>query len=473
MIKLIIESTLLIYSGVLLVFYTVLVFWAIRRLRAYTGSKEIADTFLLLNSPFQPSVSIVASCYNEALLIADCVGALMRLEYDNYQVIIVNDGSKDDTLKILTETYDLYLSDQQVPSTIPTAEVRGVYLSRNKTWYNLTVIDKANGGKADAMNAGLCYATNDYLICIDADSVLVPDALSKLMMPVLRASDSEPVVAVGGTIGIANGCIIDNGVVVSKRVPDNYLASIQVVEYARAFLVGRMGWSATNSLLLVSGALGMFKRELILGIGGYDKTTIGEDFELVVRIRRMLLEAKVKHRVEYIPETLLWTEVPSTFKILYRQRKRWAKGLLSTLFRNRKMLFNPRYGRFGMLIFPYWVFYEWLAPFVEFFGMLYFVYCIVASDVNWLFFAFLTIFMFLFGGVLSVAGVMFEQLVIHSYERKQDVLKLFLRGVTELLLFHPFVVYSSIKGNIEYMMGKRLGWGEMSRRGHSSDSRKR
>lgn len=463
-----IETLILIYSLLLILMYTILVLSASRKLMKHSKQKELNNPYLLLNSPLQPSISIVASCYNEAFTVCDCVGALMRLEYDDYEIIVVNDGSTDQTLSILIDNYELYLTDKEVPQLFDLAPIRGVYRSRNKTWYNLTIIDKENGGKADAINAGISLAKGEYLINIDVDSVIVPDALTKLMMPVMQAKEA-PVVAVGGSIGIANGCKIVNGVIVEKRVPKNFLASIQIVEYARAFLIGRMGWAGMNALLLVSGALGAFRRDLVVEVGGYQRASIGEDLELITRIRCYLIEKKMKHRVEYVPDVLLWTEAPSSFRTLYRQRVRWAKGLISMLIMNWRVILNPAYGRIGLLSFPYWILYEWMAPFIELGGVVYLTYTIIADEVNWLFFIFITTFIFLFGGVISVVSIGIDELVNHSYYRKRDLIILFLRGVTELLFFHPFVSMCAIIGNIQYLLGNKGGWGVMTRKGFSKN----
>ena len=463
------EAVVLLYTLVLLLLYTTLAVAAGWKLRQGARKQEAADTYLLLNSPLQPSVTIVAPCYNESVLIVDSVSALMRLEYDRYEVVVVNDGSRDDSLDVLVRAFALYRTDEEVPALFSTAAVRGVYRSSNPAWYNLRVVDKENGGKADALNAGVALSQSEYLIALDADSVLVPKALRTLVGAVIRSSDDEPVVAVGGAVGIANGCRIDRGVVVSTGAPKNYLASIQAVEYARAFLLGRMGWSAFNSLVLVSGALGMFRRADIVEVGGYRSTSIAEDLELLVRMRRRLTDRGIRHRVLYVPQTLLWTEVPSTFRVLMRQRIRWTKGLISTLVENRSMAFNARYGRLGWVVYPYWVFYEWLAPLVETAGIVYFVVMVLVGSVNWPFFVFLALFMFLFGGVFSVTGVLFEQLSVHAYGRKRDVVRLFARGITELFVFHPWVTWAALAGNFQYFFRRRRRtvWGDMPRRGHS------
>lgn len=462
-----IELFIFIYSFVLLAIYTLLSIFAVHKFIKYKRQSVLDDNYLILNSPIQPSISVIASAYNEAVSIIDCVGALLRLEYDNYEVIVVNDGSVDETLELLIKKYDLYMTDETVEKELSFKDVRGVYRSRGKHWYSLMVIDKVNGGKADAINCGVSKASGEYIINIDVDSILLPDSLVKLILPVLKSDGKSEVIAVGAGIGVANNCVIDNGVIVSCRVPENTLLSIQVIEYARAFFLGRIGWSELNMLMIISGAIGLFRRDIVISIGGYNVSSIGEDMELIVRARRILYDAKIDHRIEFVPDVLLWTEVPSSLRMLYRQRVRWTKGLISSLLYNKKMFLNPRYGRIGMVAFPFWVFYEWFAPIMELLGFIYFIVVFFTIGINWIFLIFLTVFIFLFGGVFSTVAIFMDQLAAHSYGKRSDLLKLILRGLTEPFFYHVIITYSAIVGNIEYILGKRHNWGKMTRKGFS------
>lgn len=189
----------------------------------------------------------------------------------------------------------------------------------------------------------------------------------KLIKPFLDSE--EKVIASGGIIRVANNCIIEDGRLVDIKLPDTFLARAQIIEYFRAFLMGRMAWSHLDGLLLISGAFGMFDKETVIEAGGYDASTVGEDMELLVRMRRMMREQKQKYRVGFVPDPLCWTEVPQSWKILHRQRNRWTRGTAETLYIHRKMLFNPKYKVLGMLSVPYWLFFEWMAPLIEFLGI--------------------------------------------------------------------------------------------------------
>ena len=338
-----------------------------------------------------------------------------------------------------------------------------MYRSSNRAYSFLTVIDKENGGKADALNAGINISQYPYFISIDVDCVIVPDALLRLVKPFLGYS-SKKVVATGGVIRIANSCKIENGQIMQVNVPEKLLGRFQVIEYLRSFLMGRMAWSKLNGLLLISGALGMFDKEVVIQCGGYNSHTVGEDMELVVRMRRYLYEHGIKHKVEYIPDPLCWTEVPTSLKGLQRQRNRWTRGNIDTLLIHRKLFFNPKYGRLGMLGHPFWFFFEWLAPLVETAGFIFMIFLILMGMVNWPLFWFLLIFVYLFSVSFSFYAVLFDEFTFHRYHRFAHLRRLFIIPFIEPIIYHPLNVYWAIRGNIAFLRGDRR-WGQHDRKG--------
>lgn len=459
-----VDFLILLYSVALVISYILMGCIAIYGLLRYIHKNKSTDyNVILYSGSLEPSVSIIASCYNESVMVVDCLHSLLTLQYNNYEVVVVNDGSKDDTLQKMCREFDLEKIEYFVHERIPTKQIRGVYKSKNKAYYNLIVVDKENGGKADAMNAGFNVSTRLFAVCIDVDSVLAPDALLKLTKPILE-SPASVVASVGGAVHVANGCEFNGGVLVEKRVPGNYNVRMQIVEYLRTFLIGRMAFSQVNGLMLVSGALGIFRKDLIFAVGGYRIQSIGEDMELTVRIRKYLYEHKMPHGVVYIPEPLLWTEVPSTNAVLERQRTRWTRGLIDTLRLHKNVFFNPKYGVFGMVSYPYFVFFEWLAPFIEFLGMLYVIILFSLGMIQWKVYLFLFVFMYLFGICFSFLGIFLSQITYHLYERKVDLLKLFGIAFFEIFFYHPRIVYWSLKGNWMYLRGKN-SWGDMARQG--------
>lgn len=275
-------------------------------------------------------------------------------------------------------------------------------------------------------------------------------------------------IATGGVIRIANSCIVENGRLLKVKLPSQFLPRVQTLEYIRAFLLGRMAWSRLNGLLLISGAFGAFDKEIVVKCGGYNHKTVGEDMELVVRMRRYMEEKGIPHKVSFIPDPLCWTEAPSTFKILGRQRNRWTRGTIETLQMHKVMFFNPKFGLLGMISYPYWFFFEFLAPIVEFFGFIAFIVFASFGLIQWSFFLGLLLFIFSFGFLYSVFAILTEVLTYNQYKTNRNLLLLILTAFLEPLIFHPFVVWSAIKGNID-LLRKKNSWGEMTRKGFTKE----
>lgn len=455
----------LFYSVVLLFSYLFIGLYSIGETKIYLQKNSFTDYRILATTSELPGISIIAPAYNEANTIIENVSSLLSMHYNNAELIIVNDGSKDDTLEKLIKAYNLYKANYFVDEQISTKRVRGVYKSRNRVYNKLIVVDKDNGGKADALNVGINISQKDYIVCIDVDCILEQDALLKMIKPFMEHPGSR-VIASGGVIRIANDCKIKNGKLQKVNLPDQFLPQVQTLEYIRAFLLGRMAWSRLNGLLLISGAFGAFDKEIVIKCGGYNHKTVGEDMELVVRMRRYMEEMKEPYKVTYIPDPLCWTEAPSTYKVLGRQRNRWTRGTIETLWFHRKMFFNPNYGFLGMVSYPYWFFFEFLAPIVEFFGAISFIVFAVLGMVNWSVFVSLFGFIIGFAFLYSLFSIFMEVVTYNQYKRKRDILRLMLTAIKEPFVFHPFVVWSAIRGNID-LIRKKNSWGEMTRQGFS------
>jgi poly-beta-1,6-N-acetyl-D-glucosamine synthase len=431
----------------------------------YKKEMEASEYDGLLSSPFAPSLTVIAPAYNETLSIVDNIRSLLSLRYANYNLVVVNDGSKDDTLQRCIDNYDMVLVEGfEYNMQIETKPVRGVYKSRNPAFDKLYVIDKVNGGKADAINVGINIADKEYFACIDVDCILESDVFLKLVRPIMIEAEKR-VVAVGGIVWLTNDSLIENGQLMQINAPNTYIARIQVVEYIRAFLLGRTAWTRPNGLLLISGAMGIFERKLALEIGGYNHKTVGEDMELVMRMHRHMLETKQKYKVAYVPEPLCWTEAPSSYAVLGRQRNRWTRGSIDSLRLHKVMFFNPRYKFLGLVSYPYWLFAEWLAPLLEFFGLIFFFILILLGMVNWTFFFLLMIFVYTFSLFFSTYALFVQELSYFKYETRKDIWKLFLTILAEPFYYHPRVVWWAVKGNYDFFIKKSHGWGEMVRTG--------
>lgn len=312
-------------------------------------------------------ISVIVPAYNEELTIVESVRSLLSLEYPLYEVIVVNDGSKDKTLNTLIEAFDLKRIDYAHKEIINTNHVKAAY--RSKFYNKLLVIDKENGGKADTLNVGINFSNYDYICGIDADSIIESDGLLKMMSSVLDSD--EIVLALGGSIVAVNGSTVDHGYVEKYALPKTFLTRAQSIEYIRAFNTGRLAFSKMRSLLIISGAFGLFEKRMLIRVGGYlaassfKKKTVGEDMELVVRITREATESNLPHRMKYVPTARCYTEIPSARKTLFSQRNRWQRGLIETLSNHRKMIFNPKYGASGLFGMPYYFLFEMIAPIFE------------------------------------------------------------------------------------------------------------
>ncbi|QCR24873.1 glycosyl transferase family 2 [Pontibacter sp. SGAir0037] len=437
-------------------------------MRSYKKKNSFVDYRTILSSPNAPSVSLIAPAYNESMTIVDNVRSLLTLHYNNCEIIIVNDGSKDNTLALLIEAYELEKVNMVLDERVATKAVRGIYKAKNPAYHKLVVVDKENGGKADALNVGINVSSNQLIACIDVDCVLEQDAILKLVKPFME--EDRKVIATGGVIRIANSCIVEDGRLVKVKVPESFIARVQVLEYFRAFLMGRMAWAKVDGLLLISGAFGMFDKETVIRAGGYNHNTVGEDMELLVRMRRLMYEEKQPCKVAFIPDPLCWTEAPQTWNILKRQRNRWTRGTAETLWIHRKMIFNRKYGIHGMLSLPLWVLFEWAAPLIEFFGLLFFLFIMLLGYANWLYFFSFFALVYTFAIMNSVFAILFEERSYQQYKKPRFMLSLVLTALLEPLIYHPVTVWAAILGNRDLMTGKK-SWGEMTRTGFAQKAK--
>lgn len=444
----------LLINGMYLILYLI----SFVEIADYVRREVFSGLSELFTSSYAPPVSVVVPAYNEEATIADSVRSFLSLHYPQHEVVVVNDGSRDDTLEVLMEEFDLYESDQPVRVQLETERIKGIYTSQAE---NLIVVDKENGGKSDALNAGVCVAGYPLVCCMDADIILEEDALLRAARPIIESSN---VAAVGGIVRVANGCKFEKGRILEVRTPRKLLPNFQIVEYLRAFITTRTAWSKLNCLLIISGAFGMFRRRDLILAGGYAGDTVGEDMELTTRIHRVLRENDRDYRISFIPDPIAWTEVPNTVKVLRRQRDRWHRGLIDTILRHRKMLFNPKYGVVGTIAMPYFFLFEFLGPVVEILGYVAFIIGLALGLLN-LPFA-LAFFMAAvgLGAFLSVAAVFLEELRLERYPNWRDLTKLTFFGILENFgyrqlntLWRVGAIFSFLRGNLD--------WGSMERQG--------
>lgn len=458
------EWAILIYFLVVNGWYLLLLLSAALEMREYVLQARGQARWKILGSRVAPSISVLAPGYNEAATIAESVRALLALHYPNLEVVVVNDGSKDATLSVLVDTFDLQPIHPIFQRRIHSADVVALY--RSRTHPNLVVVDKVNGGKADALNAGLNLASGELVCAIDADTLIEPDALLRMVRPFVRKPD---VVAAGGTIRIANNSSVDAGRVVRTRVPRKGIPGFQVVEYLRAFLFGRLGWNRLGGNLIISGAFGLFRRDAMIAAGGYLEETVGEDMELALRLRRLGYEQKGPKRIDFIPDPVAWTEAPETLRVLGRQRDRWHRGLADVLWRHKRVILNPRYGAMGLVSFPYFVVIELLAPLVEAIGLLGLVLGLVLGAIDWPFAILFFLVAYGLGATLTMMTLVLEEVSFHRYEGFRDRVLLVVWALLENLGYRQMTVWWRLKGMWKYLRGSRA-WGHMERRGFGGAS---
>ena len=455
----------LVFTILIIGSYIILAFFSSRETMEYLKKNSFVHHKDLITSPIAPSISIIAPAYNESLNIVENVRSLLSTHYVNYDVIIVNDGSKDDSLEKLIKAYDLEKVEYLIDEKVPTQKLRdGVFKSKNPAFDKLIVVDKENGGKADALNCGINISESKYLACIDVDCLLLEDSLQRMIKPFLEYTDRR-VIASGGVIRIANSCKIENGKLLEVNFPDSWLERAQILEYLRSFLLGRMAWARLNGLLVISGAFGIFDKEIAIEVGGYDTKTVGEDMEIIVRMRKYMEERNLKYKVAYIPDPLCWTEAPDDMKIFISQRNRWTRGTIETLKMHRNIGLNPKYRTLGLLSFPYWFIFERMAPLIEVTGMFYFLFLVFYSSLNWSYIAGLFVLAYLFSLLFSFVAIFTEEFTYHQYKKKGIGFKLILTIFLEPFILHPFVLYAAIRGNIDYYFNKNKKWGVMVRKG--------
>ncbi len=439
------------------IFLTVLSFSVLRRYLNQT--KLFSKDKNLFHSSFYKPISVLVPAYNEQNTISDNVKSLLQLRYPEFEIIVVNDGSTDTTLDVLKEVYHLRRSFRPIVNNIACKNLKAVYTSPD--YSNLVVVDKENGGKADALNAGINVSRYPLVSAIDSDSILETDVMTKLVRPFL---DDHRTIAVGGIVRVANGCTIRAGEVVNIDISTNVLANFQIIEYLRAFLFGRVGWDVLNSLLIISGAFGLFLKKAIIMSGGYLHDTVGEDMELIVRMHRVMRENNLPYRITFIPEPVCWTEVPESLKILGRQRNRWQRGLIESLMAHRKMLLNKRFGIIGMLAMPFFFFFEMLGPVIELFGYIVFTISCISGFVNVKFAILFFSVAIVLGIVLSAGSLVLEELSFRKYPRYSHIALLFLYSILENFGYRQINTWWRFRGIIDYLCGKK-SWGKMERKG--------
>ncbi len=444
--------------------YLCLFILSLSEVRRFVRRTFFSDYQRLRESELGWPVSILVAAHNEERTIVETIRSLMMLSYSEFEIIIINDGSTDQTLKTLMESFGLRRVGIAYRKSLDTEPVRGIYASLDRS--NLIVVDKVRGGKSDALNCGINLSRYPLICSIDADSMIEDNALLRVVKPFME--HPEEMIAAGGIVRIVNGCTVKDGHVTTIALPDRSLPIMQAVEYLRAFLMGRVGWSALQSLLIISGAFGIYRKQLVIDIGGFSRESDTEDLELVVRMHRYMRDKKKKYRVTFVPDPVCWTEVPTTLRVLMQQRNRWHRGLIQTLWGNRRMLFNPRYGTVGLFAFPYFFIFEMLGPFIEFLGYISISLSAMLGVLNRDFFLLFLGVSILYGVFLSVSAVLLEEISFRRYPSWLDLIKLITFSILENFGYRQLLTFFKVKAFVDLIFRRRY-WGTMKRTGFRNE----
>lgn len=451
------------YSMALMISYVMLIFMARKYTAGYQKWTRNYTRNIVETSPITPGVSIVAPAYNEEVTIVENVHSLLAQQYPKFEIIIVNDGSKDKTLEKLIENFDMVEVPYNYVERIHCQPFKRLFRSTNLRYSKLVVVDKMNGGtKADAVNGGLNVAQYPYFINTDVDCLLAKDAIYECIFPVLLNSN---IIAVSGTMSMSNGFEVQDGEVVEYKPSWNPLPLFQDLEYKRSFLVGKMGWSYLNAMPNVSGGYGLFNTQVVIAAGGYGYDSFAEDMDMLFRMIAYCCDFNRPYKVVQIPHTCCWTEGPSTMKVIYRQRIRWGRGLFQLMHKHLHMIFKPRYRQLGMITLPYVFVFEFIAPIIEFVGYIMLAFLIYHQRVNWDTFWIVFASIYCFSFMVSQFIVFYDFVLGGSYTKNRNYLKLLIAGMLEPILYHPIITYCSLKGYANYITGKKATWGEMTRTG--------
>ena len=413
----------------------------------------------ILPSDYYVPISIIVPAYNEEITVVDTVRSLLTLEYRAYEIIVVDDGSKDRTSEVLAKAFDMHLVHRPIRRQVDCQREEFIYETRAQK-VPLTLIRKKNGGKADSLNMGINAANFPYFICMDADSVLQYDSLRRIVQPVLADGN---VVAVGGIVRISNDVELENGRVQRYRLPRNILAFMQVLEYDRSFLASRILFDRFNGSLIISGAFGLFKKSTVIAVGGYDRKTLGEDMELVVKLHEYCTSNSIPYSIRYASDAICWTQAPERMRDLCKQRRRWHLGLFQSMYKHRTMFSNHRFGAVSFVSYLYFLIYELLSPFIEIFGV-----CTMA--LAWWFDLINVPFMVLFFLIYAVFGAILTLTAFFSRIYTADLTVSFGDGVRaaclclfELVFLRFILAWVRCTAFIGYRK-RWLSWGRIERR---------
>ena len=446
------------FTILLSIIYIVQLIMSFVKVRKNDKARQSNDFGRYVESENLLPISLLIPAYNEEENIVSNIKSLLKIDYPLFEIVVVNDGSTDRTHDKIVDSFGLYKIESAVRTSIPTKDVRGVYY--NIEYPNLIYVDKENGGKSDALNAGINISSYPLFACLDADSRIEPDALLKLSIEFLKNTDT---IVAGGLVRIANGFKIRDGRVSGFSMPEKMVERFQIVEYYRSFLSGRVSWGATNSMLIVSGAFGVFKKQAVIEVGGYKTNTIGEDMEIVVRLHRYMRTHKRKYKIIFCEDSVCWTQGPMSVADIRSQRRRWQIGLFDTLISHKGLFLNPRYGMIGLMAIPYnWIF-ELFGAVVESLGYVIIPFSLLMGELNMFFFTMYFLLAVMLGVILSIGSLILEQYTRKSVMSAKQCLSLSLYAILENFGYRQLITVFRLEGILKYRRLRKT-WGKIKRK---------
>ncbi|MBD3108688.1 glycosyltransferase family 2 protein [Bacillus sp. AGMB 02131] len=455
---------IIIYMAFVILAYSTMLIIALIQLRKYRDSDQLKKDDDYIDSMFSKPVSIIVPAYNEEAGIIDSLHSLLSLRYPDTELIVVNDGSTDSTQKKIIDYFKMRPIDKTVRVQIQTKPINQIFQST--VYPHLFLIDKENGGKADALNAGINMSKNPYFCSIDGDSILDGNSLLRVMRPIILSDGN--VIAAGGNVRIANGLDIHLGSIFGNSLSKNSLVLMQIVEYVRAFLMGRIALSKYNLILIISGAFSVFSKKHVIEVGGYSTNMIGEDMELVVHLHRYIKDKKLNKRIEFVADPVCWTEAPQSLSDLRKQRRRWHQGLIENLWKHKKMTLNPKYGTIGLISLPYFWIVECLGPIVELIGYLYIIISFFLGNLYFEYSILLILLFILYGSIFSIASTLLEAWSMNVYPKTRELTKVLFISLSEIFWYKPITLLFRCEGILRFILG-RNDWGTLKRRGLSKE----
>ncbi len=438
---------------------------SLRRSLRRDPPSRIEDIFA---HPSTPGMSVLVAAYNEERTIVECVRSVLAQRYPQLELIVVDDGSTDETFAVLEQAFDLVPTQRAVPMLIETeGQVLSIHAPREGG--ALLVVRKENAGRcADALNAGLNVARMPLICTLDADSVLEPDALLHVARPLVE--NPGRILAAGGVVRPSNGMRIHRGNVERVVLPKGWLVRMQIVEYLRSFMLGRVGWTALDSLLIISGAFGAYRREDVLAVGGLTQNSLGQDADLVASLHMMARQrGQRRYRMMMVPQAVCWSEAPQKRKDLRRQRIRWAHGLVQVLWRHRRAMANPRYGRFGMVVLPYHLLIEAIGPIIELLGLPVVALAWYFGVLNAPYAIAIFVLAVGFGLLVSMSAVLADEWTKERYSRWRDVPALFVAAFMETTVLRLMLASWRTQGLFDAMFRRKTGWASVPRTGYTDE----